>query len=118
MVKEKNMNTYIKRAFIIAIISLAGYGAFHYSHTWLDLISYSVVGIIFSFIFREFISIISDAKAEVNSYEERRKAKYLQQIKPTLSSTEKLYIESKKDLPYKLLKEDFTKFREKINTKR
>lgn len=112
------MNTYIKRAFIIAIISLAGYGVFHYSHTWLDLISYSVVGIIFSFIFREFISIISDAKAEVNSYEERRKAKYLQQIKPTLSSTEKLYIESKKDLPYKLLKEDFTKFREKINTKR
>jgi len=112
------MNKYIKRAFIIAIISLSGYGIFHYSTSWVELLSYSISAIIFFFIFREFISIISDAKAEVNSYEERKKAKYLQQIKPTLSSTEKLYIESKKDLPYKLLKEDFTKFREKINTKR
>lgn len=111
------MKKYIKTALLISAMSLLGYAIFHYSSSWADLISYSFTAVIFSCLLREFILIVSDAKAEVNSYEERRKSKYLQQIKPTLSSTEKLYLESKKDLPYKILKDDFTKFREKIKTK-
>ncbi len=111
------MRKYVRISFLIGLMSIIGYELWNYSNSWSDLISYSIIATVFAFLLREFILIVSDARAEVKSYEERRKVKYLQKLKPTLSSTEKLYLDRNKDLPYKILKEDFTKFREKIKTK-
>lgn len=112
------MKINFRKSFGFIILMVVGYGIFYFSKSWTDLLIYSGATILFSFLLKEIFCIISDARDEISSYEERRKAKYLKQIKPTLTPTEKLFIEAKKDLPYKILKEDFNIFREKMKNRR
>lgn len=67
------MRKYVRISFLIGLMSIIGYELWNYSNSWSDLISYSIIATVFAFLLREFILIVSDARAEVKSYEERRK---------------------------------------------
>lgn len=106
------------RLITLGLFILIGITVFNVSHTWMELLAYSGVAIVFSFLVREIIDIIISVREEVSSYEERRKALFLKRIRPTLTATEKVFLDGKKDLPYKLLKQDLDALRENIKKRR
>jgi len=114
------MVKYVKpgRLLTLGFFILIGITVFNVSHTWMELLAYSGVAIVFSFLAREIIDIIISVREEVSSYEERRKAVFLKRIRPTLTATEKVYLDGKKDLPYKILKQDLEALRENIKKRR
>ena len=114
MRKNINRSFLLKLCFFIFI----GIVVFNISGTWAELLTYSGAAVVFSFLTREIIEIFISVREEVSSYEERRKALFLKRIRPTLTATEKVYLDGKKDLPYKLLKHDLDAFRETVRKRR
>lgn len=120
ILKEQLMRKYLSFSFLfkLCLFVFIGIAVFNISSTWIELLSYSGVAIVFSFLAREIIDIIISVREEVSSYDERRKALFLKHIRPTLTATEKIYLDGKKDLPYKLLKHDLDTFRETVRKRR